>query len=321
MTAVLALSTVLPSLLLLAYFRSRDVYPEPARVIWATFGLGVLTVIPVLAFSLPLSSLLAELESPFTKAAYEAFVLAAIPEETCKLLVLLLYARRHSAFDEPMDGLVYGVAASLGFATMENVLYVAQGGMGVAIMRAMTSIPGHATFGAIMGYFVGQAAFSPGRARAARISAFVWPVVLHGLYDFPLLAAGMADGTADAEVASAAMVAVPVILFAAIAASLRMSRQLRAAQLAGEALRSGLPPEAPAPRRSVWGVLAVIVGGLVATAGALMAAALVVAIATDSVAADERSSAFLAIGLFGAAPLLLGLVLFRLGIRRLNARR
>lgn len=317
---MIALSTVLPSLLLLAYFRGRDVYPEPARVVWTTFGLGVLSVIPVLAFALPLSALLGDLADPFARAAYEAFILAALPEETCKILVLVLYARRHSAFDEPMDGVVYGVAASLGFATMENVLYVAQGGLGVAILRALTSIPGHATFGAIMGYYLGQAAFDPRRARGAMIAAFAWPLCLHGLYDFPLLAAREAAGGPHEAAASAAMSAVPVLLVASIVAALRMSRVLRQEQLAQRTGANSPAARAAAGARRggrAW-MIAVVLGGLLASAGGLVILAIAVAIADGGFTDAEVPQAIAGAAIVGVAPLIVGLLVFRLGVRRLN---
>ena len=81
---------------------------------------------------------------------------AAIPEEFVKLAILVGYNMRHHAFDEPMDGIVYGVVASLGFATLENMLFVFEGGISVAVSRAFTAVPLHAFVGAIMGYYVGR---------------------------------------------------------------------------------------------------------------------------------------------------------------------
>ncbi|MEW5725188.1 MAG: PrsW family glutamic-type intramembrane protease, partial [Thermodesulfobacteriota bacterium] len=166
-------SAVVPSLLLLWYFHSRDVYPEPARVVWATFGLGVLSTIPVLLADLPLGAAVEALGglNPYAEGLSHSLFLAAIPEEFFKYLVLVLYAARHKEFNEPMDGVVYGVSASLGFATLENILYVSQGGLGVAVMRAVTAVPSHALMGAIMGYYVGRARFAPLGRRALTFKA------------------------------------------------------------------------------------------------------------------------------------------------------
>ncbi|MEZ4385030.1 MAG: PrsW family glutamic-type intramembrane protease [Nannocystaceae bacterium] len=319
---VLALSTVMPSLLLLWYFHSRDVYPEPARVVWTTFALGVLIAGPVLLFALPMGAFAEQLSDPFAAGAYEAFVLAALPEETFKLAVLVWYARRHSAFDEPMDGLVYGVAASLGFATLENILYVAQGGLGVAVLRAVTSIPGHATFGAIMGYYVGQAHFSRGRGRALLFKAWLIPVLLHGLYDTPLLAAGGASAAGYATAASALLAVVPVILAISVISALKMSRGLRATQLAAGPLpeRGVVPTPANPPRPAGAGLwwIAVLGGGLVASAGGLVTIAVALAWAQGELGDFGAGMVIATIAAFGALPLLGGLALFRLGTRRLN---
>jgi RsiW-degrading membrane proteinase PrsW (M82 family) len=202
----LAASAVVPSLLLIWYFRSRDVNPEPGRVVWATFFLGVLTVIPVLIVDQPIVAALSDASDAMQKGFGEAFFVAAMPEEFFKFLVITLYASRHKEFDEPMDGIVYGAIASLGFATLENVLYVSQGGLSVAILRAITAVPGHAFMGAIAGYYVGQAKFDRSRRWRLLLQGYITAVILHGLYDAGLLTAramaqmpsGANDGAAAA---------------------------------------------------------------------------------------------------------------------------
>ncbi len=317
---ILALATLAPSLLLLWYFRSRDVYPEPAGVVWSTFGLGVLTAAPVLAFALPLGGLVPPTADPLVQGLYSAFVLAAIPEEFFKWVVMVRYARRHSAFDEPMDGLVYGVAASLGFATLENVLYVASGGLSVALMRSITAIPAHATMGAIMGYYVGQAHFTPARTRALLWRAYWVPMVIHGLYDFPLLGArAAAESSQSSAQVGWLLLLVPVILLVAIVWSLRLSRGLRALQLVGglDAAAAAIAPALrPGARRAspVWW-LVVIFGGALITGGALVGLVMLAGLAEGEVGAGDAA---LAGGLLGALPAGIGALLFRYGVRRLN---
>ena len=97
-----------------------------------------------------------------------------------------------------MDGVVYGAVASLGFATIENVLYVSQGGLETALMRAVTAVPAHACFGAIMGYMYAQARY--GRTRFLGLTrALLVPVLLHGLYDAPLFLMQAPEVQARAE--------------------------------------------------------------------------------------------------------------------------
>jgi hypothetical protein len=194
MTAALTFSAVLPSLLLLWYFYSRDKYPEPPRVVATAFLLGVATIPLVLGFCHVVERMIgAGPDDPYFAGMIDAFVYAALPEEALKLAILLLYVRRHSAFDEPMDGLVYGVAASLGFATLENILYVSAGDFQMAAVRAATSLPCHCTLGAIMGYYVARATFDPRERVRSLIAAAVVPTIFHTLYDFPLLAIARFD--------------------------------------------------------------------------------------------------------------------------------
>ena len=131
---------LVPSFLLLGYFRTRDLYPEPARMLWGTFILGVLIVWPVIWIDRPLAGVVALFTGTFSNAMAEAFFNAAFPEELMKFAVLMLFCVRSKEFDEPMDGIVYGVVASLGFATYENIHYVARYGIGTAITRAINGI-------------------------------------------------------------------------------------------------------------------------------------------------------------------------------------
>jgi RsiW-degrading membrane proteinase PrsW (M82 family) len=322
----LTFATLAPSLLLLAYFRSRDAYPEPARVVWTTFVLGVLTAIPVLIVAMPLSGLVSASAAPLLRGAYEAFVLAAIPEELFKLCVLLFYVRRHSAFDEPMDGLVYGVAASLGFATIENILYVMSGGMEVALMRAITAVPAHATMGAIMGYYVGQAHFTPARTKTLLWRAWWVPMVIHGLYNTPLLTVNAARESAqEGALTLFLLLLVPTVLIFAVVWAVRLARGLRALQLAGELTGEPLAPAIAAdlaplvtppgrPASPLWWLI-VLVGGLLVTAGALF---IIAAAITAYAGGAMPTELVVATILFGVAPAALGVLLFRLGIGRLN---
>ena len=233
-----AVSAIAPSLLIVWYFHRRDAYPEPGRVLWATFFLGVLTVAPVVAVELGIGALIAGAPNVVCRGALDAFFGASAPEEAFKLLVLLGYSYRHREFNEPMDGIVYGVVASLGFATLENVLYVFQGGTGVAVMRALTSVPSHAGEGAIMGYFVGVARFAA-RGRGYLIfKGFAAAFILHGVYDFPLLSMSAAADVAKSgggEPSAALFGLLPLTVLALAAAivwALRLTRKARREQLA-----------------------------------------------------------------------------------------
>lgn len=180
-------AALLPVFVLLYYVFRRDAFPEPVRVVAMTFVLGCLTVVPLIGMVTIFGRSLSAFENPFLYASAGAFLEAAIPEEAFKFLVLYLYAFRHDAFDEPIDGIVYGVAASLGFAAVENVFYVADGGIAVAAARAITALPFHALNGAIMGFYLGLVHAFPWRREEMLAKALGVPILLHGLYDVPLL--------------------------------------------------------------------------------------------------------------------------------------
>lgn len=222
-------AALLPALVLLAYFVTSDRFPEPKGAILGTFVLGLATALPILAIVLPLGPAIEpHLSNPLALAGARAFLLAAIPEEAFKLAVLLLYCRRHKAFDEPMDGLVYGVTASLGFAALENLLYVAGGGdgwPGIALIRALSAVPGHAMLGAIMGFYVARAHFEPRRAGTMIAAALLVPILLHGLYDFGLIASTLTDNAGWILLGFAALAS--ELVFA-----LRLHRRLRRDQAA-----------------------------------------------------------------------------------------
>jgi len=187
LTIITITLTVLPSLLLFLYIYTHDEHPEPKGLVLKVAFFGALTAIPVLAVVYGINSIVSQPTDPLLKAAFSAFVEAAIPEEIFKLLAVLLIVYRHPAFDEPFDGIVYCAIASLGFATLENVLYVSSGGLSVAIARALTAVPLHAFCGVVMGYYVGQARFSSGlKTTGLWFAALFWPILYHGVYDWTI---------------------------------------------------------------------------------------------------------------------------------------
>ncbi len=228
--AIAIILAVLPSALILRYFLKRDAFPEPRGAVIKTFLWGIASIIPAVILAVMLILIVPSVSAgdttgAFARAAVIAFFGAAIPEELFKFAVLFLYCRRLNDFDEPMDGIVYGVTASLGFATLENVLYVLDGGIGVAIARGLTAVPGHALFGAIMGYYFGLAHFVPGR-RHLYWAAFLLPVLLHGLYNTPLMAM-------ESDVSALWALLSLLVLAIGIVTARRLHRRLRDAQLAG----------------------------------------------------------------------------------------
>jgi protease PrsW len=181
---------VIPAVLLLRYFYKQDnLKKEPKKLIVNTFLLGIIVTVPVIIIEFILmqfNNLFAAKSISFF--AFKAFVVAAFTEELLKLIIVYFYAFRKKAFDEVMDGIVYTVTASLGFACLENILYVMGGGMYTAVVRAFTAIPLHALAAGIMGYYVGEAKFAVGKnlKMLFLVRGLVYAISIHGLYDFML---------------------------------------------------------------------------------------------------------------------------------------
>ena len=121
------------------------------------------------------------------RSFFMAFVVVGFGEELFKFLALMFVAFPRKNFNEPFDGIVYSVMIGLGFASLENIIYVFEGGIGVAFLRTLTAVPMHAAFAIIMGYYVGKAKFqNSDRRNETAIIGLVWAIFFHGAYDFCL---------------------------------------------------------------------------------------------------------------------------------------
>lgn len=189
MLSVLALA-VLPALILIYYVYTQDsLQREPAKNLVKAFFYGAASVFASLLISVPsmrLGLFPQEIHSGLD-AFRSAFFGAAIPEETAKLLLLWLFLRRCKDFDERMDGIVYAVCVGMGFAAFENVEYLLGAGsqwVTVGISRSLTAIPGHFGFAVVMGYFFSLHYFDRYRVPLAGLKMWLYPVLLHGTYDW-----------------------------------------------------------------------------------------------------------------------------------------
>lgn len=176
---------VAPVAFWLWYFQMRDrLRPEPRTLVIRVFALGGLAAIPAALiefWSLAATGL--TIGQPSASDAIAAAFLVGVVEESLKFAVVLVGVYRHLEFNEVMDGIVYAVAASLGFAAVENLFYVLEGGVSVGLLRAFLSIPGHAFFGAIMGYYMGLAKFAGPRERLVLAAALALAILAHTGYD------------------------------------------------------------------------------------------------------------------------------------------
>lgn len=160
-------------------YEKEDIFP-----LIICFLLGVLITFPLFELQ-ALFHRLGWLESGTLAAALiSSFILVSLTEETLKFLTLRIYPYTRSFFNEPIDGIVYSTTIAMGFAMLENIFYAFQYEMSTTLIRGITAVPAHASFAAIMGYFVGRARFNPTRRRRFLLIGLLLPIGIHGLYDF-----------------------------------------------------------------------------------------------------------------------------------------
>ncbi len=185
---------VLPSIILFVIvWRADKTEKEPFSLLVKLFIFGALTTVSAMVLgSLGEDAVLSLVdEESLVYVVIDNFILTALIEEGGKYFVLKKATWRHPAFNYTFDAVVYAVVASLGFATVENILYVMDEDISVAIMRGLLSVPGHVTDAIFMGCFYGAAKAAAekgdrGRAKLNLRRALFIPVLLHGFYDFCL---------------------------------------------------------------------------------------------------------------------------------------
>jgi len=179
---------VAPGLAIAIYIYWKDKYErEPRRLLFWSFFLGVLSIIPAIILENWWASKGFDISHDPWLTAFYAFIVVGFSEEICKYFFVRRYLYNHDEFDEPFDGITYSVMVSMGFATIENIAYVYQGGIGTAILRMFMAVPAHATFGIIMGYYLGLAKFNHSGSRMYQVLAVVGATFFHGAYDFALM--------------------------------------------------------------------------------------------------------------------------------------
>ncbi len=177
---------ITPILIIIIYIYLKDKYEkEPKRLMLFNFLFGAILSIIITTFlyviidiPLPLRNHTSVFEQ-FIKA----FFVVGLTEEFSKYLIVRYYAQPHNEFNEPFDGIVYAVMVSMGFAATENMMYVFHGGIEIAVIRAFSAVPAHATFAILMGYYMGKAKFSNNRV-ILNLTGLFLAALFHGTYDF-----------------------------------------------------------------------------------------------------------------------------------------
>lgn len=184
-----------PVLALVVYFYHKDKYEkEPLTLLFKAFLGGVVVTFAAIIIESLLSWFIKPVEIFVIKIFLEGFVVTALVEEGCKFFVLRRLVYNHKEFNEPYDGIMYAVMISLGFAALENIFYVLSallqsgvaGVVHLGLVRGIFSVPAHAVFAVIMGYYLGLAKFTPHRENENKYiyTGVGLAVLAHGLYNF-----------------------------------------------------------------------------------------------------------------------------------------
>jgi len=176
-----------PGIAICMFIFYKDVYNrEPKLNLIVSFILGCIAIFPAVWFEQAFSY---TIDGTITGVAIFSYAVVGFSEEASKFLGLRFYSYRQKSFDEPLDGIVYSVMVSMGFATLENIMYVmkyAEAGQGlqVGIQRMFLSVPAHASFAVVMGYFVGKAKFKSSNSLMVMFTGLLIAIFFHGTYDF-----------------------------------------------------------------------------------------------------------------------------------------
>lgn len=179
-------AAIAPAFALLSFFYLKDEYElEPIIDIFRNFLYGFLLVFPLMFIQFAVME-----EQLIEHEILQSYLLFGLLEEFFKWFLFLFVTFKNSKFLTAYDGIVYGVSISLGFATFENVLYLFAHGIEFAFSRAIFPVSAHALFGVIMGYYMGKASMRPEKKNFFIFLAFILPFLLHGTYDYILMAIG-----------------------------------------------------------------------------------------------------------------------------------
>ncbi|MFW6238470.1 MAG: PrsW family intramembrane metalloprotease [Halanaerobiales bacterium] len=177
--------SILPGILWVWYFYKKDIYdPEPKPLIIRDFILGMIIVVPVSLLEEPFSGLLTS-ATPLPVLFLSTIFIVGILEEGAKSLIVYRLHYKHPEFDEPIDGIIYGITVGLGFAAAENLFYTMIYGYQVGLTRAVLTSLAHASFTGIFGYFLSRAR-SENNIKLIPLG-YILVSVIHGIYNFLII--------------------------------------------------------------------------------------------------------------------------------------
>ena len=270
---VIGTAAVAPALLILWLVVAAGERSGPPTKVWTAFFLGAASISVLGLVRAPFVALLTAPENPWAAQALHSLFSVAVPEETVKILVIAVVSAWRKPFTDPMDTVIYGAAAGLGFAAYENLAYLVQHAdmwQSLAALRSVLTVPFHGALGIIAGAYlaIARSGTALGAHRHhrdwARIVSWILvlagPVGLHAAFDFPLLTLQKnpdIDSTARLLLGSASV----LIGFSSIAFAARLVRRVGR----HHAPRTELARERLSQLRRMWALL--VVGGGTGFAG------------------------------------------------------
>lgn len=270
---VIGSAAVAPALLILWLVVAAGERPGPPVKVWTAFLLGAASILLLGVVRAPIMAVLAAPENPWVAQAMHSLFAVALPEEAVKILVIVAVSARRQPFADPMDTVVYGAAAGLGFAAYENLAYLVQHAemwQSLAALRSILTVPFHGALGIIAGAYlaIARSGTALGAHRhhrdwariSSRILVLFGPTALHAAFDFPLLTLqknpDIADGVRIMLGSASVLIGMSSIAFAA-----------RLVQRVGHhhAPRTEVARERLSQLRRMWALL--VVGGGAGFAG------------------------------------------------------
>jgi RsiW-degrading membrane proteinase PrsW (M82 family) len=245
-----ALSGAVPALVAMLVFDFIDrKRPEPRSLRWKVAFAGMFSVVPVIFIDFALlKATKGQVPASYTYngAMFEAYVIAAAVEELLKIAMIYWIVWRRPEFDERIDGIVYGARAGLGFALVENCLYLYRqpdldAVLRVGILRAVLAVPGHAMWSAIIGYCAARRRFD--HAGIGFLGGYLIAVAAHGTYDYAIFATVPAQLEGDSR-ANLLLIIPPAIIVACIVLVRIWAKRAVSLDDADHA-RAGIPPPPP----------------------------------------------------------------------------
>ncbi len=182
------LSSITPVIIFLFLVYHRDHINVPIKLLIYCFLGGFLAYFSAFIFELIGMIFINQISNHFLNTFGRSFLNAALPEELAKFSILYLIIWKKNSFDHYYSGIIYAVFVSLGLALIENITYLYQHGLNIAVTRAVLAVPMHGFCAVIMGYYFSKAKFgTPEERRKYLRKSFFIPIIFHGSYDFPLM--------------------------------------------------------------------------------------------------------------------------------------